>query len=222
MRKMQIFITALLSLFSAASLFAQPGALPETLNRSFNPTHDEQKAIAVAPLLNRFGQTDVVGFNGALVNYGGGGNFHYQWPLQKDLTATLQLSFIYLNLDNPFLPFYTHYNNSGDVMLAPFFLGLRRDVFRENFDDSILPYVQFGAGPLAGMAFPYGYNFWESLRYSNTTWTIGGFVGAGFNFAIDKKTVGLVDFRYNIMMFPEQVGPRSNYNGPAIAFGVLR
>jgi len=221
MRKMKIFVKILLSLLPVA-LFAQTGALPEQLNRMSNPAHYQQRAGAVAPLLQTFGQGDVFGFNGALVNYGGGSNFHYQWPLQKDLTATLDLSLIYLSFDNPFLPFYTRYNNHGDVMLAPFFFGLRRDVLRENFDDSILPYVQFGAGPLAGIAFPYGYNFWESLRYSTTSWTIGGFVGAGFNFAIDKKTVGLVDFRYNIMMFPEQVGPRSNYNGPAIAFGVLR
>jgi len=226
MRKMQILITALLSLLSAAALFAQThtgvaGALPETLNRNFNPALHQQKADAAAPLFQTFGQTDVIGFNGALVNYGGGSNLHYQWPLQKDLTATLDLSFIYLNLDNPFLPFYTRYNNSGDVMLVPFFLGLRREVWREHFD-GVLPYLQVGAGPLAGMTFPYGYNFWQSLRYSTTTWTIGGFIGAGFNFAIDKKTVGLIDFRYNLMMFPEQVGPRANYSGPAIAFGVLR
>jgi len=221
MRKMQVLLTALLSLLPA-TLLAQTGTLPEQLNRMSNPAHYQQRAEAVAPLMQTFGQSDVFGFNGALVNYGGGSNFHYQWPLQKELTATLDLSLIYLNLDNPFLPFYTRFNNSGDVMLAPFFFGLRRDVLRENFDESILPYIQFGAGPLAGMAFPYGYNFWESLRYSNTKWTIGGFIGAGFNFAIDKKTAGLVDFRYNIMMFPEQVGPRSNYNGPAIAFGVLR
>jgi len=222
MRKMKIFVTALFSFLPAASLFAQTGALPEMLNRMNNPALYQQKADAAAPLFQTFGQTDVIGFNGALVNYGGGSNLHYQWPLQKNLTATLDLSLIHLNLDNPFLPFNSRYNNSGDVMLAPFFFGLRRDVFRENFDDAILPYVQFGAGPLAGIAFPYGYNFWESLRYSNTSWTIGGFVGAGFNFGIDKKTVGLVDFRYNVMMFPEQVGPRSNYSGPAISFGVLR
>jgi hypothetical protein len=220
MRNMKTFVTVLLSLFPAA-LLAQTGTLPEQLNRMNNPAHYQKRAEAGAPLMQTFGQSDVIGFNGAVMNYGGGGNFHYQWPLQKDLTATLDLSLVYLNLDNPFLPFYTQYRNSGDVMLVPFFFGLRRDVWRESFD-GMLSYVQFGAGPLAGMAFPYGYNFWESLRYSSTSWTIGGFVGAGFNFALDKKTVALVDFRYNIMMFPEQVGPRSNYSGPAIAFGVLR
>jgi hypothetical protein len=171
--------------------------------------------------MQTFGQNDVFGLNGALMNYGGGSNFHYQWPLQKDLTATLDLSLIYLNFDNPFLPFSARHHGSGDVMLVPFYLGLRRDIWRENFE-GILPYLQFGAGPLAGTAFPYGYNFWESLRYSTTSWTIGSFVGAGFNFAIDKKTAGLIDFRYNIMIFPAPVGPRANYSGPAIAFGVLR
>jgi len=221
MQKMKSLVMIFLSFFPAA-LLAQTGNLPETLNRIFNPATPQQKAeTVVTPVLQTFGQSDVFGFNGSVVNYGFGTDLHYQWPLQKDLTATLEVSFNYLQLDNPFLPYYTRYNNSGDVMLVPFFAGLRRDIWRENFD-GVLPYLQFGAGPIAGVAFPYGYNFWQSLRYSNTTWTIGGFVGAGFNFAIDKKTVGLVDFRYNIMMFPEQVGPRSNYNGPAIAFGVFR
>ncbi|MCG3118853.1 MAG: hypothetical protein ALAOOOJD_01132 [bacterium] len=220
MREMKIFVTALLSLLPAA-LVAQTGTLPEQLNRLNNPAHYQQRADAGAALLQTFGQSDVIGLNGAVMTYGGGSNFHYQWPLQKDLAATLDLALVYLNLDNPFLPFYTRYRNSGDVMLVPFFFGLRREVWRESFD-GMLPYVQFGAGPLAGIAFPYGYSFWNSLRYSTAEWTIGGFVGAGFNFALDKKTVGLVDFRYNIMMFPEQVGPRSNYSGPAIAFGVLR
>jgi hypothetical protein len=220
MRKVNIFVAVLPSLLPVA-LLAQTGTLPETLNRMNNPAHYQQRADAVAPLMQTFGQTDVIGLNGAVTNYGGGSSFHYQWPLQPDLTATLDLSLVYLNLDNPLLPFSTGYRNSGDVMLVPFFFGLRRDVWRENFD-GILPYVHFGAGPMAGIAFPYGYSFWSSLRYSTAKWTIGGFVGAGFNFGIDKKTVGLIDFRYNLMVFPEQVGPRSNYSGPAIAFGVLR
>lgn len=220
MRKIKTLATVLLSLLPAV-LSAQTGTLPEQLNRMNNPARYQHRADAVAPLLQTFGQSDVIGLNGAVMNYGGGSTFHYQWPLQKDLTATLDLSLVYLNLDNPFLPFYTRYNHSGDVMLVPFFFGLRRDIWRESFE-GVLPYVQFGAGPLAGIAFPYGYSFWNSLRYSTAEWTIGGFLGAGFNFAIDKKTVGLVDFRYNIMRFPEQVGPRSNYSGPAIAFGVLR
>jgi hypothetical protein len=107
-------------------------------------------------------------------------------------------------------------------MLAPFFLGLRRDILRENFDDTILPYLQVGAGPLAGFAFPYGYGFWESLRHATTAWTVGGFAGFGVNFAIDKKTAGLVDVRYNVMIFPDEIGPRKDYSGPAISLGVLR
>jgi hypothetical protein len=215
-------LIVLLSLFPVAALFAQTGTLPQTLNRTFNPAHYQQRAEAVAPLLNRFGQTDVVGLNGALVNYGAGSNFRYQWPLKPDLTATLDLSMLYLDFSNPLLPFYSSTYRSADVMLVPLFFGLRRDVLRENFDDTILPYVQVGAGPLAGFAFPYGYSFWGSLRRAATTWTIGGFAGAGVNFAINKKTVGLVDVRYNVMIFPEQVGPRQNYSGPAISFGVLR
>lgn len=66
MRKMQMLLMALLSLLPAA-LFAQTCTLPEQLNRMTNPAHDQQRANAVAP----FGQSDVFGFNGALVNYGG-------------------------------------------------------------------------------------------------------------------------------------------------------
>jgi hypothetical protein len=217
-----LFLTVLLSLLLAASVFAQTGTLPQMTNRMFNPAVYQQIGQANVPVLSTFGQNDVLGFNGALVNYGAGSNFHYQWPLKKDLAATLDFSMIYLNLSNPFLPFYSSTYRSADVMLVPFFVGLRRDILRENFDNTILPYLQVGAGPLAGVAFPYGFGFWETLRRATSAWTIGGFAGAGVNFAIDKKTAGLVDLRYNVMMFPERLGPRKDYSGPAIAFGVMR
>jgi hypothetical protein len=214
------------------SRFSQPSSLPLPCSRK--PARCRNQSIACstrrfinsAPRrlrpLNRFSQSDVLGLNGALMNNGGGGNFHYQWSLQKDLAATLDLALVYLDFSNPFLPFYSSRYRSADVMLVPLFLGLRRDIFRENFDNTVLPYIQFGAGPLAGVAFPYGYGFWESVRRSTTAWTVGGFAGAGLNFALDKKTAGLVDFRYNIMVFPETIGPRHDYSGPAISFGVLR
>jgi hypothetical protein len=217
-----ITLTALLSFLLVGSLAAQTGALPQMTNRMFNPAIYQQRGQAIAPGLSTFGQSDVYGLNGSVVNYGAGGNLHYQWPLKKDLTATLDFSMIYLDLNNPFLPFYSRAYRSADLMLVPFFLGLRRDVLRENFDNSILPYLQIGAGPVAGLAFPYGYGFWETLRRTTTAWTLGGFAGAGVNFAIDKKTAGLVDLRYNIFIFPDEIGPRRNYSGPAIAFGILR
>ncbi|MDZ7289053.1 MAG: hypothetical protein ONB44_01585 [candidate division KSB1 bacterium] len=221
MRKIICF-AVLISLFSCAALFAQTGTLPQMVNRMFNPALYQQRVEAIAPVLGTLGEREVIGLNGALVNYGAGGNLHYQWPLKKDLAATLDLAMIYLDLGNPFLPFYSRTYRSADVMLVPFFFGLRRDVLRETFDNSFLPYLQVGAGPLAGFAFPYGYSFWESLRHATTAWTIGGFAGAGVNFAIDKKTAGLLDLRYNVMIFPERIGPRHDYSGPAISVGVLR
>lgn len=188
--------------------------------RLFNPAL--HGALIEISTLRAFSQTDVYGVNGALLNYGGGGSFQYQWPLKEHLTATLDFSLIYLDFDNPFLPFYKSTYRRSDVMLAPFFLGLRRNVLHNNFDESILPYVQIGAGPIAGFNFPYGYGFWQTLEHTAVTWTVGGFIGLGANFGLSKKYVGGVDVRYNIMPFPKDVGPRHDYSGPSFSFGVMR
>lgn len=221
MRRM-ISSLLLFSFLPAGLLIAQPGALPQMTNQMFNPARYQQDGQAIAPGISMLGQTDVVGLNGFLVNAGFGSNFRYQWPLPNDAIATLDFSLIYLDFGNRFLPYYSPGNADANVVLVPLFLGLHRDVLREYFDNSISPYLQVGAGPLVGFAIPVGYSFWRSLGSASAAWTVGGFAGFGVNFAIDKKTAGLFDLRYNVMVFPHAIGPRSNYSGPAISFGVLR
>lgn len=219
MKKTTAFLAMLMLAITA-------GASAQTIRHSphqvFNPALYQDRNIAGISTLHAFSQSDVYGLNGALVTYGGGGSFQYQWPINDDLAGTLDIAFIYLNFDNPFLPFYKSTYRSSDVMLVPFFLGLRRNVLRNHFDESILPYVQIGAGPIAGFNFPYGYGFWQTLEHTATTWTLGGFVGLGANFCLSKKFVGGIDVRYNIMPFPDNVGPRHDYSGPSISFSVMR
>ncbi|MDZ7344239.1 MAG: hypothetical protein ONA90_06955 [candidate division KSB1 bacterium] len=212
----------LFSLLPAGLLVAQPGELPQMMNEMVNPARYQQSAPSVTPALRSFGQHNVFGWNGFLVNSGFGSNFRYQWPLPNEAIATLDLSLIYLDFSNRFLPYYSPQEGNANIVLVPLFFGVRRDVWREHFDQSIAPYVQAGAGPLAGFAIPAGYSFWRSLGSASSAWTVGGFAGFGVNFAIDKKTAGLFDVRYNVMIFPDAIGPRSNYSGPAISFGVLR
>ena len=221
MRRM-ILLMLLLSFLSAGLVIAQPGALPQMTNQMFNPARYQQNAQAIAPGISSFGQSDVVGLNGFLVNSGFGSSFRYQWPLPNEAIATLDLSLIYLDFGNRFLPYYSSGYTNTNVVLVPLFFGLRRDILREHFDNSISPYLQAGAGPLAGFAIPVGYSFWRSLGSASSAWTIGGYAGFGVNFAMGKKTAGLFDLRYNVMVFPHAIGPRSNYSGPAISFGVLR
>jgi len=213
-------MTALFALGFAAIAGAQ--TIRHTPEQVFNPAHLQELKNAEMATLIAFTQSDVYGLNGAVVNYGGGGSFQYQWPIKENLTGTLDIALIYLNFDNPFLPFYRSTYRSSDVMLVPFFLGLRRNVLRDHFDDNILPYVQIGAGPIAGFNFPYGYGFWGSLSRTTTTWTLGGFVGFGANFGLSKKIVGGIDVRYNLMPFPDDVGPRRDYSGPSFSFSVMR
>ncbi len=219
---MKILTTLCVALVLVCVTIAGAQTIRPTPEQAFNPAHLQQIRNGEMATLIAFTQSDVYGVNGALVNYGGGGAFQYQWPIKPDLTGTLDIGLIYLNFDNPFLPYYRSTYRSSDVMLVPFFVGLRRNVLRDNFDDSVLPYVQIGAGPIAGFNFPYGFGFWQTLSRASTTWTLGGFVGFGANFGLSKKFVGGVDVRFNIMSFPDEVGPRRDYSGPSFSFSVMR
>jgi hypothetical protein len=218
MRK-TITYSALIVLAAASLINAQ--TIRHNPEQVFNPARLQERQAAQMSTLMAFSQSDVYGVNGALVNWGGGGSFQYQWPLKPDLTGTLDIALIYLNLDNPFLPFYRNTYRRSDVMLVPLFLGLRRNVWADKVE-GILPYTQIGAGPVAGINFPYGYGFWGSISHATTTWTLGGFFGFGANFGLSKKFVGGIDVRYNIMPFPEDVGPRHDYSGPSFSFSVMR
>jgi hypothetical protein len=94
-------------------------------------------------------------------------------------------------------------------LVIPLMFGVQHRLFKEEITDNFRPYVNAGAGPTMIYVAPFtrvtiqnGTPQYEQVEYFNAIgkgsphYTMGGFIGFGANFGIDKTNLFGVNFRY--------------------------
>lgn len=100
------------------------------------------------------------------------------------------------------------------LLLLPVTIGVQYRLFKDDIVDNFRPYVTAGLGPSAIMVAPYSnpikisdpvmgnftyyeqIDFFKSLKKAQMKYALGGYIGAGAYFGLDKGTLTGVSLRY--------------------------
>jgi len=192
MKKMVIFFVLFL-LFSADSVFAQ-------------------KEDPASDLYFKEAKKEA-GFIFSMAEYGSGFGAFMVWPFGSKFHAGLTFDAYFLRdpkqieIADPYYGGYYSYNKVNNVYLFNLFITVKRRFFAEDVDDSVRPFLSAGFGPIAG------YNFPEIEELPDqSSWTLGGYAGAGVDITFDVKYFISARAQYRIASFPERLGVTSNHS----------
>ena len=88
------------------------------------------------------------------------------------------------------------------AFLLPLNFGLQYRLFENDIYDNLRPYINIGIGPAIVLTTPYDREFFNSFHAAKAYPTLGGYVGFGANFGLDKKNLVGINIRYyEIHMF---------------------
>ncbi len=114
------------------------------------------------------------------------------------------------------------------VMMIPITATVQYRVFDDAILDTFRPYINGGIGPVLLMTTPYEKEFFTSLKWAQLKYTLGGFLGLGADFGIDKKNLMGLNVRYYYTPYPNgievlQGNPKKSFGGIylSINFGIL-
>jgi hypothetical protein len=105
---------------------------------------------------------------------------------------------------DPFFGISFTVNKKNRVFTVPINLGLQYRIFENVIYDNLRPYINFGAGPTIVLTTPYEREFFNAFGYTQTKTAIGGYVGFGANFGLDKSSLIGLNFRYYYIHFLDE------------------
>lgn len=176
---------------------------------------------AYTPLLNAWG------FDILMSNNGFGGGFFLRHEYSDDIAGFI--SFAISDVKDPTeIELYNYYtgqsyvpNKVNRLIYLPFIAGIQYRLFKDDIVDNFRPYLTAGIGPSAIFVAPYSspqqvidpisglpatqYNtidFFSSLKYGRFRYTVGGYLGAGVYFGLDKGSLSGVNVRYYFSPYP--------------------
>jgi len=109
------------------------------------------------------------------------------------------------------------------LFLIPLFAGVEYRLFREEIADNFRPYLSAALGPAMMVIAPYQrevtmdlgtgttytqyeeIEFFESLNYATTQYTVGGYIGAGAYFGSEGGTLSGLSVRYYFIPFQKGI-----------------
>ncbi len=125
----------------------------------------------------------------------------YRKQLSLKWTAFTDISFSETKDDREFeyIDFFGRTFTIGKknrVFAIPLNVGLQYRIFEDVVYDNLRPYINFGMGPTLVLTTPYEREFFNAFGYTRTKTAIGGYIGLGANFGLDKSSLVGLNFRY--------------------------
>ena len=134
--------------------------------------------------------------------FGLGGFYRHQ--LSETLTAFTDISFSEATDPREFtyVDYYGNTYTAGKVnraFLIPLNFGLQYRLFENSLTDNLRPYINLGIGPSMVMTTPYAEEYFSAFKNAHTQFTLGGYIGFGANFGIDKSSLIGINLRYYVI-----------------------
>lgn len=162
-------------------------------------------------------------------NNGFGGGFFLSREFDEDLSGFINLAisdvkdegefeFFDQFTGQPFVP-----GKKNRLLMIPLVLGVQYRLFREDIVDNFRPYVSAGVGPSMVFVAPYAntrqtrgpngeiityseqIDFFSSLKHGQAKYTLGGYIGGGAYFGLDKGTLSGISVRYYFIPFQKGI-----------------
>lgn len=174
------------------------------------------------PKRNAWGIDLMVSNNG----FAGGGFFRKEYSDEIAWFITLAISDV---KDETEVEYYDYFGQSfipgkkNRLLLIPLMGGVQYRLFKDDIMDNFRPYVMAGLGPTMIYVSPYStvtqirgpdgtvftfteqIDFFESLGKGRPYYSIGGFVGFGAYFGIDRGTLSGISMRYYYIPFGQGI-----------------
>ena len=104
------------------------------------------------------------------------------------------------------------------VFVVPVTFGMQYRLFRNSLYDNLRPFIEVGAGPSFVVTTPYYEEFFKSFGKAHNNMALGGYIGLGADFGINKSNLVALNIRYYVIhMFNDGVeslyGERENNLG---------
>jgi outer membrane protein W len=173
-------------------------------------------------------------------NNGFGLGFFYRYEMTDNLSLMLNLVFSDVK-DDAEVEEYDYYGQSyipgkkNRLLLIPLMFSVQYRLFKDDIVDNFRPFITAGLGPTMVYVSPYIQNriyqfsdttlvlpekmdFFTSLKYGKIRYTIGGFIGAGVYFGMEKGTITGLSVKYFLAPFPDGIevmehGSIKNFGG---------
>jgi hypothetical protein len=176
--------------------------------------------------------TDAWGLDLMMSNngFGMGAFFRHEFSDELSWMASFAISDV---KDEAEFERYDYYGNSygrsfipgkkNRLLLMPLMFSMQYRLFKDDIADNFRPFVTAGLGPAMVYVSPYArpvtyylddstsyvdaekIDFFTSLKYGKMRYTIGGFIGFGAYFGIEKGTISGISVKYFIVPFPNGI-----------------
>jgi hypothetical protein len=180
---------------------------------------------AYTPLLNAWG------FDLLMSNNGFGAGFFLRHEYTDEIAGFL--SFAVSDVKDPsemeYIDPWTGQsivpNKVNRLIYMPLVAGIQYRLFKDDIVDNFRPYFSAGFGPSLVFVAPYStpridpltgqssygqIDFFSSLKYGRLRYTVGGYIGAGAYFGLDKGSLSGLNFRYYFSPFPSGIQVMTN------------
>ncbi len=145
---------------------------------------------------NSWGMDLIISTNGF-----GLGSF-YGYHFSDEFTGKVNLSIAEskdereMEVYNPLIGTLFTPNKVNRFLVFPLLFGAEYRLFKDEIVDNFRPYVSAMAGPTLILSTPYEIEFFESLKYGRSHYTVGGYIGLGAFFGSEQKNILGVNIRY--------------------------
>jgi hypothetical protein len=95
-------------------------------------------------------------------------------------------------------------NKINRAFLMPINFGMQYRMFKNVIFDNLRPYFDLAAGPSIVVTDPYDLEFFKAFGKAQAHFTLGGYIGIGANFGLDKSSLVGLNVRYYIIHFFNQ------------------
>ena len=92
-------------------------------------------------------------------------------------------------------------NKANRAFLFPLNFGFQYRMFDKVIFDNLRPYIDAAVGPTMVVTDPYSLEFFKAIGKAQARYTIGGYIGIGANFGLDKSSLVGLNLRYYIVHF---------------------
>lgn len=133
--------------------------------------------------------------------FGLSGTYYSKLSRTSDLTFKLSMSGV---SDPNEVEYYDYYGNTfvknkiNRVYLTALSVGIKHNVFFDDLEGNFKPFVKIGVAPSLILYNPYDRGFFEAIKYTQTSYGLGGYAGIGIEY-YESQSIGLsigVDYYY--------------------------
>jgi outer membrane protein W len=211
-----------LAFFLSIDAFAQSPAIPDT-TIIFTPSNPN----LIQPQSYR-PMVKALGLDLLMSNNGFGLGMFYRYELTDEFSLMLNFAISDVKDETEFEQ-YDYYGNSfvpgkkNRLLLIPLMASVQYRLFKDDIVDNFRPFINAGLGPTMVFVAPYAHpttyyysdgsyytdpgkiDFFTSLKYGKMRYSLGGYIGAGAYFGMEKGTLTGLSVKYFLAPFPDGI-----------------